>query len=92
MIRSAKMNVSTPPKLMPPFHRTAASGTFPTEQTKLSIATAGAINGPQSFASVGWWSRKRPCQKLCGTQAASAPAISRPAAMSRQTAAQSITK
>ena len=38
MIRSAKMNAITPPKLMPPFHSTAASGTFPIEQTKLSIA------------------------------------------------------
>ena len=36
MIRSAKMNASTPPKLMPPFHSTAASGTLPIEQTKLT--------------------------------------------------------
>ena len=34
MIRSAKMNAMTPPKLMPPFHSTAASGTLPIEQTK----------------------------------------------------------
>jgi hypothetical protein len=26
MIRSAKMNATTPPKLMPAFHRTAAKG------------------------------------------------------------------
>ena len=54
MIRSAKMKASTPPKLMPPFQSTAASGTFPIEQTKLSIATSGPISGPQNFASVGW--------------------------------------
>ena len=48
------MNASTPPKLIPPFHSTAASGTFPTEQTKLSIATSGPITGPQNFAAVLW--------------------------------------
>ncbi len=92
MIRSAKMKASTPPKLMPPFQSTAASGTLPIEQTKLMIATSGPISGPQTFASVGWCSKKRPCQNESGTQAASAPAISRPPTMSRQTAAQSITK
>ena len=30
-IRSAKMKAITPPKLMPPFQKTAASGTFPIE-------------------------------------------------------------
>ena len=51
MIRSAKMKAITPPKLIPPFQSTAASGTFPTEQTKLIIATIGPISGPQNFAS-----------------------------------------
>ena len=32
MIRSAKMNATTPPKLIPPFQSTTASGTLPTEQ------------------------------------------------------------
>src|SRR5256885_1343385 len=41
-MRSAKMKLTTPPKLMPPFQRAAASGTFPIEQTKLRMA----INGP----------------------------------------------
>ena len=50
MIRSAKMKAITPPKLMPPFQSTAASGTFPIEQTKLTIATSGPISGPQNFA------------------------------------------
>jgi hypothetical protein len=49
-IRSANRNESTPAKLIPPDHRTAASGTLPTEQTKLSAA----INGPTTtFSSVG---------------------------------------
>ena len=92
MIRSAKMNASTPPKLMPPFHSTAASGTFPIEQTKLNMATSGPMIGPQNFASVGWCSKNKRCQNESGTHAASAPAISRPPRMSRQIAAQSITK
>ena len=86
------MKASTPPKLIPPFQSTAASGTFPIEQTKVRIATSGPISGPQNLARVGWSSRKSPCQKDSGTQAASAPAISRPPTMSVQTAAQSITK
>src|SRR5580704_4501730 len=45
-IRSAKMNASTPPMLMPPFHSTAARGMFPTEQTKEMIATSGPTIGP----------------------------------------------
>src|SRR6266508_2560395 len=91
-IRSAKMNATTPPKLMPPFHRTAASGTLPIEQTNETTATSGPTSGPQSLAASGWPSRKKPCQKCCGTHAASAPATSRPTAMSTQTDAQSITK
>ncbi len=49
MIRSAKMNAITPPKLIPPFHSTTASGTFPIEQTNEMIATTGPISGPQSL-------------------------------------------
>jgi len=37
------MKATTPPKLMPPFHRTAASGIFPTEQTNEMIATNGPM-------------------------------------------------
>ena len=53
MIRSAKMKAMTPPKLMPPFHSTAASGTLPTEQTKEITATSGPTTGPVTFASSG---------------------------------------
>ena len=35
------MNAITPPKPIPPDHSTAASGTFPTEQTNVTIATSG---------------------------------------------------
>ena len=51
MIKSAKMNETTPPKLMPPFQSTAASGTLPIEQTNDCDATSGPISGPQILAS-----------------------------------------
>src|SRR6266700_3104012 len=90
-IRSAKMNASTPPKEMPPFQRTAASGTFPIEQTKLRTATSGPISGPQNLAKVGRPWKKSACHHELGTQAASAPAISSPPTRSRRIAAHSIT-
>src|SRR5260370_25245837 len=92
MIRSAKMKLTTPPKLIPPLHKTAANGTLPTEQTKLTRATNGPTNGPSNFARVGLFDRKKARQNESGTQAAKAPAISKPRAISIQTKAQSITK
>ena len=92
MIRSAKMNATTPPKLIPPFHSTAASGTLPMEQTKLSTEMTGPISGPHSLAASGWPVRNRCCQNESGTQAPTAPAISSPSTTSRRTAAHSITK
>ena len=53
MIRSAKMKLITPPKLIPPFHSTAASGTFPIEQTKEKMEITGPSSGPQILASSG---------------------------------------
>src|SRR5207248_2618791 len=46
-IRSAKMKLMTPPKLMPPFHSAAAIGTLPIEHTKLITA----MNGPTTTFS-----------------------------------------
>jgi hypothetical protein len=66
MIRSAKMNAMTPPKLIPPFHSTPASGTLPIEQTKLSTEMTGPIIGPHSRAASGWPARNRCRQKLSG--------------------------
>ena len=54
MIRSAKMKASTPPKLMPPFQSTAASGTLPIEQTKLMIATDRADQRPPELRQRRW--------------------------------------
>ena len=91
MIRSAKMKATTPPKLMPPFHSTTASGTFPIEQTNEMMATTGPMSGPHTFAASGWPVMKKDCQKLSGTQAAIAPAMSKPMTRSRMIAAHSIT-
>ena len=46
-MRSPKRKATTPPKLMPPCHSAAASGTLPIEQTQL----AKAITGPTSAFS-----------------------------------------
>src|SRR6266436_4392868 len=81
MIRSAKMNAITPPKLIPPFQRTAASGILPTEQTKDKSDTIGPTSGPHKVAATGCELRKNVFQKSCGTQAASAPASKSPTTM-----------
>src|SRR6266849_2993333 len=85
MIRSAKTKAITPPKLMPPFQSTAASGTLPTEHTKLNSEITRAINGPQTCDSTGCLVKKKLCQNDVGTQAASMPAIRSPRPMSVQT-------
>src|ERR1700693_2505915 len=92
MIRSAKMKLTTPPKLMPPLHKTAAKGTLPTEQTKLKIDTNGPTSGPSILAMVGLLEKKNAFQNELGTQAAKAPAMSSPSTISTHTEAQSITK
>src|SRR5260370_35648053 len=91
-IRSAKIKLTTPPKLIPPFQRTAANGTLPTEQTKLTRATNGPTRGPSILASVGLLVKKKARQKESGTHAANAPAMSSPSTISTHTEAQSITK
>src|SRR5260370_20969209 len=72
-IRSAKMKLPTPPKLIPPRQSTAASGTLPTEHTNDRIATRGPTSGPSMAASVGLLVRKKARQNVSGTQAASTP-------------------
>ena len=49
-IRSAKMKAITPAKQIPPRQSTAASGTLPTEQTKLSTAITGPMKAPHTSA------------------------------------------
>src|SRR5665213_1059351 len=92
MIRSAKMKLITPPKLMPPFQSTTARGTFPTEQTKLSIEMTGPINGLQNSFRVGLPVRKNACHQLLGTHAAPAPAMRKPTPRSTYRAFRSMKK
>ena len=81
-IRSAKMNAITPAKLMPPLQSTAASGTFPIEQTKLSTAITGPISAPQSvWTAAGASVRKRPLKKSSPSSAMN-PASRKPAVIS----------
>jgi hypothetical protein len=91
-MRSAKMKDITPPKLMPPFHKTAASGTLPIEHTNEITATKGPTSTPHRVDRTGWSVRKKLCQKESGTHAARAPASSKPTTISFHTAAQSMTK
>src|SRR6266566_3026996 len=78
IIKSAKIKLTTPPKLIPPLHKTAAKGTLPTEQTKLTIATKGPTSGPSILAIVGLLEKKNAFQNELGTHAAKAPAMSSP--------------
>ena len=91
MIRSAKMNATTPPKLMPPFHSTAASGTLPTEQTNEMIATTGPMSGPQTSRPADGRRRRTPARRCRAPRRRSRPATSRPITRSRRIAAHSIT-
>ncbi len=84
------MKAMTPPKLIPPFHSTKASGTLPIEQTELGTQMTWLITN--RLAASGWPVRNRCCQNHLVLQAPTAPAISRPSTMSRSTAAHSITK
>ena len=66
MIRSAKMNAITLPKLIPPFLSIAASETLPMEHTKLTTATIGPTSGPYRPPSTGWSVRKTSFQRPVG--------------------------
>src|SRR5260370_24660680 len=81
MIRSAKIKLTTPPKLIPPLQSTAANGTLPMEQIKLTIATSGPTRGPIIFEIVGLLKKKKAFQNESGTQAANASAIRSPSAI-----------
>src|SRR6266571_2345107 len=92
IIRSAKMKLTTPPKLMPPLHKTAAKGTLPTEHTKLTRETNGPTSGPSILAMVGLLEKKNAFQNELGTHEANEQAMSSPSPISKQTDAQTITK
>ena len=88
-IRSAKMKAITPAKLRPPDHSTAASGTLPTEQTKLSTAMTGPMTAPHSVCTAaGASSRKRPLKKSSPSSAMK-PASRKPVRISFHSICQS---
>src|SRR5713226_2830598 len=86
------MKLTTPPKLMPPLHKTAAKGTLPTEHTKLTTETSGPTSGPSILAMVGLLEKKNAFQNELGTHAANEPAMNSPSTIPTHTEAQSITK
>ena len=53
MIRSAYRKLITPPKPSPPFQSTAARGTLPMLQTKLTTASSGPTRGPHRAEARG---------------------------------------
>jgi hypothetical protein len=69
-MRSAKMNEITPPNEIPPFHRAAASGTLPTEQTKLMMAMNGPTMAFSRLVQNPWPWRKTVFQTCTGTTTA----------------------
>jgi hypothetical protein len=79
------MKLITPPKLMPPCQSAAASGTFPTEQTKLIIAMKGPTITFWSDVQKPWPVAKTLCQTLTGTRTVRKPAMRYPAAISFRT-------
>src|SRR5919197_1869925 len=83
------MKAITPENEMPPAQRTAASGTFPTEQTNASAAT----NGPtttfsSSRGASGESVRKRPLKDESG-KSAMKPAMRKPEPISFHNISQS---
>ena len=78
------MKATTPPKLMPSFQSAAASGTLPTEQTKLMIATNGPTMAFSIMVRAPWSCRNTAFQKLAGTATATKPATTKPMMISRR--------
>ena len=72
------MNEIVPPKEMPPFQSAPASGTLPTEQTKLIKAMNGPITTFSTEAIKPWPERNRLFQKLVGIKVDANPATIKP--------------
>ena len=68
------MNEITPPKEIPPCQSAAASGTFPTEQTKLMMAMNGPTMTFSRLVQNPWPCRNTTFHTLVGTITARNPA------------------
>ena len=88
-IRSANRNASTPAKQIPPDHSTAASGTFPTEQTKLSTAMIGPMITFSIVGSGAGALRRNSCSKKPLPNCAMNPASRNPSVISFHSICQS---
>src|SRR6266496_2127343 len=83
------MNAIVPENEIPPAQRTAASGTFPTEQTNERTATSGPTTTfSASRRGAGASVMKSPLKKLIGSRAMN-PAITKPPVISFQSISQS---
>src|SRR5436853_5790558 len=83
------MKAITPENEMPPAHSTAASGTFPTEQTNASAATTGpSTTFSASLQPLDASVMNKPLKNDIGSSAMK-PAMRNPAAISRQSISQS---
>ena len=78
------MNATTPPKLMPSCQSAAASGTLPTEQTKLMIATNGPTTAFSIMVRGPWPCQNTAFQKPAGTATEAKPARTKPTRISRR--------
>jgi hypothetical protein len=85
------MKLITPPKLIPPFHSAAASGTLPIEQTKLMSAMNGPIRAFSMLVQMPWPETKNALQNDVGTSTASTPATRNPITISRRSMVRSAT-
>src|SRR3954470_1536780 len=83
------MKAITPEKEIPPAHRTAASGMFPTEQTKLRIAISGPTSTFSAVRSTPGASVRNTALKTLPGRTATKPAITKPAVISFQSICQS---
>ena len=82
----------TPPKLIPPDHSTAATGTLPTEQTNVSTAMIGpTITFSSSRGTAGALSRNSELKKSLPSSPMK-PAMTNPSTTSFHTIAQSLRK
>ena len=86
------MNAITPAKEIPPDHRTAASGTLPTEQTKLSTAISGPATTFQSVGSRPESLVRNRSLKKSSPSSAMKPASRNPSVISFQSICQSARK
>ena len=77
-MRSAKINAIVPPKVIPPCQSAAASGTFPTEQTKLIKAMTGPIIAFSILEITPRSERNSVLQNEAGINFAASPATTNP--------------